>query len=265
MKKNLILFVLLVGAVCFINSCKKESSSSENPSAGTDIADASYYPVGDGTSYKYNVARTDSDGTQNSGERTTHYEGTQLIGNTTYQAQIDSINISGITSVSLSYFRKSETGVFFFLDTTGLAASTPELIPYLQYLTIDSEMRLLLFPIEDNSNWSVFKMTINATGFSFSPVEVTAAYDGKETLTLNLNSGNVDVETIRLKCTLKVQTDPLSPPQSFSAYCWLAKDIGLVKWDGNGTIVGAFTGNGIDFADTSSTVIMNVTDYNILK
>ena len=231
MKRNLILFVLLVGTVCFINSCKKESSSSESPPTGTDIADASYYPAGDGTSYIYNVDRTDSNGTQNSGERTTHYQGTQLIESTTYQVQIDSINISGITTTNLSYFRKSETGVFFFLDTTGLAASTPELIPYLQYLSIDSEMRLLLLPIDDNSNWSVFKLTINGAGFSFSPVEVTTAYDGKETLTLNLNSGNVDVETIRLKFTLKVQSDPLNPPQSFIAYCWLAKNIGLVKWN----------------------------------
>lgn len=263
MKRNLILFVLLVVAVCFINSCKKESSSPESPSTGNDVADASYYPAGDGTVYKYNIVRTDSNGTQNSGERTTRYEGTQLIGNTTYQVQIDSINISGFTNTSLSYFKKDDNGVSFFLDTTGLVASTPEIIPYLQYLTLDSEMKLLTFPISDNSNWSVFKMTINATGFSFSPVEVTTAYDGKETLPLNLSSGNVDVETIRLKFTLKVQSDLLSQPQSFVAYCWLAKNIGLVKWDGNGAIVGAFTGNGIDFTDSTSTVIMNVTDYNI--
>ena len=179
--------------------------------------------------------------------------------------EVDSINISGFTTASLSYFREDNNGVSFLLDTTGLVASTPAIIPYLQYLTLDSEMKLLTFPISDNSNWSVFGMTINATGFSFSPVVVTTAYDGKETLTLNLSSGNVDVETVRLKFTLKVQTDPLNPPQSFVAYCWLAKDIGLVKWDGNGAIVGAFTGNGIDFADTTSTVIMNVTDYNISK
>jgi hypothetical protein len=263
MKKNLILFVLLVGAVCFINSCKKESSSAESPGTGTDVADASYYPTGDGTSYKYSVARTDSDGTQSNGERTTRYEGTQLIANTAYQVQVDSVNISGTTTASLSYFRKSETGVFFFLDTTGLAASTPELIPYLQYLTIDSEMRLLLLPVEDNSNWSVFKMSINAPGFSFSPVEVATAYDGKETLTLSLNSGNVDIETVRLKFNLKYQSDPLKSSQNFVAYGWLAKDIGFVKWEGSGIIIGAFTGSGINFADTSSVVIMNISDYNI--
>jgi hypothetical protein len=265
MKKNLILFVLLIGAVCFINSCKKNSSSTENPTTGTVVADASYYPAGDGTYYKYNVDKTDSDGTQSTGERTTHYTGTQLIANATYQIQVDSINISGIATTSLSYFRKSDTGVFFFLDTTGLVTSTPGLIPYLQYLTFDSEMKLLILPVSDNSSWSVFKMTINATGFSFSPVEVTTAYDGKETLTLNLNSGNVDVETVRLKFNLKVQTDISKPPQSYSAYCWLAKDIGFVKWEGNGTIIGAFTGNGIDFADTSSVVVQTLAEYIIAK
>ena len=263
MKMNLILFVLLVGAVCFINSCKKESSSTENPGTGTEVADASYYPVGNGTSYKYNVDRTDSNGTQSSGERKTRYNGNQIIANTTYQLQFDSTSISGINTAGITYFRKSETGIFFFLDTTGLAESTPELIPYLQNLSIDSEMRLLLLPIQDNSSWSVFKMNINASGFSFSPVEVTSVYDGKETLTLSLNSGNIDVETVRLKFNLKVQTDPLNPSQNFVAYGWLAKDIGFVKWEGNGTVIGAFTGNGIDFADTTSVVIMNINDYNI--
>ncbi len=264
MKKDLILFVLLVGAVCFINSCKKESTT-QSPSEETVVADTSYYPVGDGTSYKYNVARTDSDGAKSTGERTTRYEGTQIKANTAYQVQVDSNNISGLTTTSLSYFRKSDTGVFFLLDTAGLAASTPELIPYLQYLTIDSEMRLLFLPIKDNSSWTVFKMNINATAFSFSPVEVTTAYDGKETLTLSLSSGNIELETIRLKFTLKVQTDPLKTSQNYTAYGWLAKGIGFVKWDGSGTIIGAFTGRGVDFADTSSVVIMNISDYNISK
>lgn len=261
MKRNLILFVLIAASIYFINACK-ESSTTESP-AGTVVADASYYPVNDGTSYKYNVDRTDSNGTKTTGERSTRYLGAQVIANVAYQAQFDSINMSGQTSTSLSYFRKTDSGVFFFLDTTGLSVSTPELIPYLQYLTIDSEMRLLFFPVSDNSNWTVFKMNINTEGFSFNPVEVNTTYDGRETLTLNLNSVSTDVEAVRLKFTLKYQTDPFTIPQNFIAYGWVAKDIGFVKWEGSGTIIGAFTGKGVDFADTSSIVLMNVTEFVI--
>jgi len=260
MKRKLIVFGLLIGAVCFVDACKKESST-ENPS-GTVVAGESYYPSGNGTSYKYYVDKTDSSGTETTGERSTRYMGTQLIANTSYQVQVDSIIISGVTSTSLSYFRKSDTGVFFLLDTTGLTVSVPELIPYLPYLTIDSEMRVLFLPVSDNSNWTVFKMNINTQGFSFNPVEVTTIYDGKETLVLNLNSGSTNVEAVRLKFTLKYQPDPLSPAHSFIAYGWLADNIGFVKWEGNGTIIGAFTGNGVDFADTSSVVIQTLTEYN---
>ena len=259
MKRKYILFILFISIVYLFNACK-ESNTSEPPNA-VEVADSTYFPSNDGSYYKYDAES--KNGSQETGERYTYYRGADIKGTTTYQVQIDSIILTGQASVeSRSYFRKSESGVFFFLDTTGLAASTPDLIPYLQYLTIDSEMRLLFLPVTDNSSWTVFKMNINSSGLSFNPVVVTAAYDGKETLTLNLNSSNVNVETVKLKFTLTIAI-PGTTTQTYTAFGWIASGIGFVKWEGNGTLIGAFTGNGIDFADTSSVHTQTLVEYNI--
>lgn len=256
MKRNLLLFVLLIAVVYFINACKE--SSTTQTEEGTVVADTSYYPVGDGTSYKYNVDRTDSNGTQTSGNRSTLYSGNITIAGTPYQIQIDTVNISGLISRGFSYFRKTESGVFFFLDTAGLASSIPDTL--IQYITIDSEIRLLYIPVSENSSWTAFRINLNYQGIiNFNPIEVSVAYDGKD----NLSVGGSNVEAIRLKFTLKYQTDPFTAPKNFFAYGWIAKGIGFVKWEGNSTIIGTFTGNGVDFADTSSTVVMNLTEYDI--
>jgi hypothetical protein len=256
MKRNLILFVLLMGVVYFINACK-ESNTTETEE-GSIVADASYYPVGEGTSYKYSVERTDSNGNQSNGSRSTLLSGSTTIAGVPYQIQIDTVNIAGETSTGLSYFRKTDSGVFFFLDTTGLGSSIADTL--LQYLTIDPEIRLLYIPISDNSSWTAFRINLSYQGIiNFNPIEVSVAYDGKE----NLSVGSSDVQAVKLKFTLKYQTNPLSTPQNFIAYGWLAKDIGFVKWDGNGTIIGAFTGSGVDFADTNSTVVMNLMEFDI--
>jgi hypothetical protein len=256
MKRNLILFVLLMGVIYFINACKELSTTETG--AEPIVADASFYPAKDGTSYKYNVEKTDSNDEQTTGERYTWYLGTDIKEDVVYQVQFDTVTLSNQTTAGLSYFRKTETGVFFFLDTTGFAASIGDSI--IQNLTFNLEMRLLLFPIEETSNWDVFNITFQDI---FNPIVVSASFDGTETLMLNLSSSNTEVETVRLKFTLKYQTDPFSAAQNFYANGWLAKDIGFVKWEGSGTIVGAFTGNGVDFADTNSTVVMNLTEPDI--
>jgi len=261
MKNKILLFILFGIMIYSFNACK-ESSTNENP-PGDPVADTSYYPVSDGTFYKYNI-QTDSSGNQNSGERITYYSGTSVKENVNYQIQVDTLTFGGLSSSTISYFRKTDTGVFFYLDTTGLAGAVPGLDTLLQYLTIDSELRLLLLPVFDNSTWTAFKMNLNYQGLiNFNPVELTAVYDGKETLTLNLNPSE-NVECGRLKFTLKYRSSPFNPAQEFSpAYGWIAKGIGIVKWQGNGTIIGVFSGNGIDFDDSTSVFTQNLIDYRI--
>lgn len=258
MKTKTVLLVFFISLVYLFNACK-DSDSTGPPDVDVD---ESYFPASDGSSYKYNIEETDSNGTQNVGERSSWYSGTESKNNVLYQVQYDSVTIAGQPASSLSYFRKTDSGVFFFIDTTGLSSEVPDSL--LQYLTIDSEMRLLFLPISEGTSWTAFRINLNYQGiFNFNPIEVTAVYEGKENLTLNLNSGNTNVEAAKLKFNLKYQLDPFAPPENFEAFGWLAKDIGFVKWEGSGTIIGAFTGSGIDFDNTASVVTMNISDFNI--
>jgi archaellum component FlaG (FlaF/FlaG flagellin family) len=106
-------------------------------------------------------------------------------------------------------------------------------------------------------------MSLNVQGFTFSPVELNASLAGKEDLTLNLIRGNEDVEAVKIRFRLSIRTSPLSASVNYEAFAWLAKNIGVVKWQGNGTIINVFTGGGIVFADTSSTVTQNLVEYDV--
>ena len=258
MKTKFITLIFVIIAGYIFNSCDSDSSTQ---SSGDVVADETYFPAGDGTSYKYNVDKVNSDDTQASGSRSSAYSRTTAHEGVIYQIQIDSLTLSGLTTVNSAFFRKTDTGVFFFLDTTGLSASIPDSL--LPSLTFDTDMRLLLFPINEESSWPVFKMSLNVQGFTFSPVELNASLAGKENFTLNLIRGNENVEAVKIRFRLSIRTSPLSASVNYEAFAWLAKNIGVVKWQGNGTIINAFTGGGIVFADTSSTVTQNLVEYDV--
>ena len=260
MKTKFIVLVFLVIAVYLFSSC--DSDSSTNGSTGETVADATYYPAGDGTSYKYNVDKVDSNNNQTVGNRSSRYSGTTVFGGVIYQVQIDSLTLSGLTVLDSAFFWKTETGVFFFLDTTGLSESLPSDISITD-ITFDHDMRAFIFPINEQSNWTVFKMNITVQGFTFTPVEVAANFTSKESLTLNLTSGDMNVEAVKIRFTLTIRLSPFSAGINYQAFAWIAKDIGIVKWEGNGTIINAFTGGGIVFADTSSTVIQTLVEYDV--
>ncbi len=253
--KRIIVFmpVLLISALMFY-SCSKSNPESSNPPANT----GGYFPNGDQSYYKYSVDRTDSTGTMQTGTRSTTYDGNGTINGTTYQKQVDSLFILSQTNVGVSYFRKTDTGVFYFLDTTGLAGVIPDSLK--QYITLDAEMRLLLLPFQSGSTWPVFKMTLSNI---VTLVDVNATYLGTDSVTLNLNSGTVTEEASKIKYDISLTLGLGVPTVTYSTYAWLVNNIGFVKWQGNGAIVDAFTGGGINFADTSSTVTMSLTQYNL--
>jgi hypothetical protein len=254
MKTNIIILIILVTVACIFNSCKSDSSTE---SSGELVADETYFPAGEGTSYKYNVNRVDAENNQSTGTRSSVYSGTMGI----YQIQIDSLIFPELTTVDSAFFRKTGTGIFFFLDTTGLYTSIPDSL--LPSLTFDEEMRSFLFPMYDQSNWPVFKMALTVQGFTFYPVEVNASYAGKENLSLNLIDGTENVDAVKVMFRLSIKTNPLGSAANYDAFAWLAKDKGIVKWQGCGTIVNAFTGGGIVFDDTTSTVSQDIIEYNI--
>jgi hypothetical protein len=260
MKKFISAVITIFALALLINACK---NSSTNPPTQVNTG---YFPNGDGTTYMYSVEKTDSTGTQYAGTRNTEYNGTSVLSGTTYQVQIDSMNISGIGTVSFSYFRKNDNGVFYFLDTTGLAAYIPDSLR--PYISIDTEMRELLFPLVANSTWPVFKMSLHYAIINLTIIDVSAAYDGTENLTLHLTSGDVNKSAVKVKYTLSLQIpDPNNPlhiiSSSYNAYAWFVDGIGAVQWQGNGAILNVFSGSGVDFSDTTTVVTQSLISYNV--
>jgi hypothetical protein len=97
----------------------------------------------------------------------------------------------------------------------------------------------------------------------FNAVLLRGTYDGMENLTLGFDPPR-NVDAVRLKFTLSIRLDPFAPVRTYTAFGWIASGIGFVKWQGNGTVVGVFTGNGVDFDDTTSVFTQNITQFNLI-
>ncbi len=263
MRSKLLGVIALVIFALMFSACKSNSTTAP----ATPSSSSNYYPNSDGSSYKYDVTRTDSSGNQTSGTRTTNYSGTTVLGGTTYQNEIDTLTFGGFSQVFTSLFLKNDTGVMFALDTTGLSSSIPDSL--LSYHTFDASLKVLSFPFQDGGSWPVFNMRLKFGSLSINLVTVTAYYMGTEPVTLNLNSGTVTNTAAKIKYDLKLSipnlNNPLAAPavSDYIAYAWLVQNIGVVKWEGNGAITGAFTGSGISFSDTTSTVTQSLVSYSI--
>jgi hypothetical protein len=255
MKIRMIITAAVLSSFFLFEACK-ESSTTQPP---LDIeVDESYFPALTGSYYRYLVVVTDSLGFQVTGTRSSFYNGETVIANTSYIIQIDTTETSAETTINFSYFRTTDSGVFYYLDTTGFA----ELIPsdLLQGTTIDTEIRLLFIPMFSNTSWVVFKININVPPLSFNPVEVTAVFETKEVI--NVEPLFINQEAVKIKFNLAVR-NPTGPSLNYEAYGWLVQNVGFVKWEGNSTLVSAFTGGGIDFADTTSVVTQSLIEFAI--
>ena len=78
-----------------------------------------------------------------------------------------------------------------------------------------------------------------------------------EQVSLSLSSGTV-TQTAQVQYTIKLNIPNASNPlagtvsSTYTAYAWFANNIGIVQIQGNATLLDAFTGNGINFADPTS-------------
>lgn len=258
--KNIILLSLAAVLSLGYLGCKKtESEGPTSPGAAEN-----YFPNNEGTNYKYSYTRIDSTG-QHTGTRSTYYKGSIAISGTAYHIQIDSLSLSAALQIDSSYFRTTTAGAYYFIDTTGFAASITDssLIPLIPFVKIDDELLAYSFPLQAGKNWPVFKITLTSPIVA-TVVDVSALAVGTETITLNLQSGQTNKEAMKVKFTLTLRLNPLSPiVQTYIAYVWLVQDIGPAKWEGSGTLVNVFTGLGIDFADTTTVVQQSLIDYQI--
>jgi len=263
MIKKVILISTVFSFAILFNACKSKSSTEPN----TSSVSGDFFPNGDGSSYKYSTVRTDSNGTQTSGTRSTSYSGTTDMNGSTFQNQIDTITFSGYSTVAHSFFLKSSSSVVYALDTAGLSQTIPDSLK--QYIQLDATLKLLQTPFSDGENWPVFNLSLKFGSITFNLVNVTAYYEGMENVPLNLVTGNVTENAAKVKYTLKLTIpnlqNPLSAPYTatYNAYAWFASGIGAIKWQGNSAVLGAFAGSGINIGDTTSTITQSLVSYNL--
>jgi hypothetical protein len=251
-----LLGIFLITAALFFSACDDDNPSDPGPGNG---GGGGYFPNGDGTYYKYSMSTTDSTGSPENGTRTSRYSGTQSVQGINYQVQYDTIYLNQ-TTATVSNFRKTDTGVFYFMDTTGLSASIPDSIE--QYLSTDDEVRALLFPLGEGSSWTVFKVQLSYGPIVFYPVDVSASYAGTENVVLNLTSGQQTKSAIKIKYVMKLTFDFGAPSRNYEAHAWAVDSIGIVKWEGNAALLNGISGGGIDFDDTTRVVTQNLIEYD---
>ena len=270
MIKKVILISTVFSFAILFNACKSKSSTEPN----TSSVSGDFFPNGDGSSYKYSTVRTDSNGTQTSGTRSTTYSGTTDMNGITFQNQIDTITVNGYSTVAHSFFLKSDSSVVYALDTAGLSQTIPDSLKQIFQLQFDPTLKLLQLPLQDGATWPVFNLSLKISlgggaNLTFNVVNVSASYEGMEQVPLNLTTGNVTENAAKIKYTLKLSIpdtqNPLATPSSvtYISYAWLANNIGIVQWRGNGLISSVFGGGGINFADTTSTVTQSLVSYKI--
>ena len=264
--KKFVLIIILISALLFYFSCNKSSNPVNNNTNQTSAA--AYYPGNEGSNFDYSI-QVDSLGQNTQGERKVAFTGTTAIENTTYFIQSNSNILPASTTNTNTYFRRTDGGVFFFIDTTGLYRFIPASLAGSLTIEADKELGVLTSNLNVNNSWKAYKLNVKfGSLFNISVIDLTAYYQGTEDLTLNIQSGQVNesAEKINYVFTLSIPdtTDFTKLNTStFESTAWFVKDLGLVKCQGNLTVVNAISGYGIDFDDTIKTIVQNLKSYTL--
>lgn len=233
MKKS---FLLVLFTIMIVVSCKESTTESQ-----PNVTSPDYFPNSNGNYYFYSVMLTDSSGLNHTGSRKIYYTGDTTLPQTPYQIRIDSLELNGDQSILNSYFRKSSTGVFYLIDTTGFSSVVPDSL--LGSISFDLEYRILFQPLEIFQIWPVFKVQLNVIQFDVFTIDAQVISKDKIDLTLNDSLVTKDVFTIRYSAILT--TNLIQPPRTFTAIGEIAEGIGFIRWEGDSEIFNFFAGRNI--------------------
>jgi hypothetical protein len=251
-----IIFLALLSLVILIGC--EEDTPNEPPAK--DFPD--YYPSGIGSTFKYSVTEKDSVGNLlQSGTRNILFSGSYNLNGIDYTTQEDSLDFGSQSSVSTYLVRKSETGVFYAVDTSQISLLIPDSLK--QFVTLRTEMQLLFYPLTTGSSWSLYRITAEVQpGIEVKILDIVANFEGIEYIQLNIDSINVVVPSRRVKYTLELYTEIGSEPQKYSSYMWYVANIGLVKYEGNQFMVN-IGGGGITFEPSPNILSQELIEYVI--
>jgi hypothetical protein len=255
LKLKLFFFTLL--SLAILIGCEEETP---NEPPAQNFPD--YYPDGIGSTFKYSMTEKDSIGNLlQSGTRNILFSGTYNLNGIDYTTQEDSLDFGSQSSVNTYLFRKTETAVFYAIDTSQISVLIPDTLK--QFVTLRDEMQLLFYPLTSGSSWSLYRITAQVQpGIEVKILDIIASFENSEQINLNLTSGTVRVNSQKVKYTLELYTDIGSEPQRYISYMWFVKDIGLVKFEGNQFIV-SIGGGGITFDPSPNILTQELIDYSI--
>lgn len=250
-----ILAILIVVFIFF--SCTSDNST--NPPE-QNFAD--YYPGGIGSTFKYSVIETDSIGNVvQSGTRNILLSGSFNFRGREYITQEDSLDFGSQSSINTFLFRKTETGVFYAIDTSQISLLIPDSLK--QYVSLRDEMQLLFYPLTSGSSWSLYRVTADIQPvISIKILDIVASFEKSEQVDLNLSTGTVSMSSQKVKYTLELYSDFGSPHSMYTAYMWYVENIGLVKFQGNQFIINLI-GGGISIEPSPDILTQELTEYSL--
>jgi hypothetical protein len=256
MKKFL---VLLLFSLIFI-ACKDDPV---NPPAD---GGSNLYPVKPQTRHEYDLTVTSNDTNYTASRSITNSGRTVAFRNVQYSALVDSLFLNSNFTVSEQWVRSTEGGVYFHIDTTGLSGVIPP--DFLPNLHVDTEFRLLALPLSQANEWIAYRIELRAEGASIPLVEVRAFREVEEAVNINLTSGTINRNAVRVRYDAVIRTPNPSNPFTFnsvtySAHLWYSNDIGLVRVHGNGIIFSALTSGSFSLGDTTTTATQDLRAYFI--
>ena len=221
-----------------------------------------YYPTRIGSTYKYSVIETDSLGNiVQEGTRNILFSGTAMYNGINYTTQEDSLDFGSQSDVSTYLVRKTETGVFYTVDTSQIALLIPDSLK--QYVTLRDEMQLLFYPLTTGSTWSLYRITAEVQpGIEIKILDIVASFVSTEQVALNLDSVTVVFPSRKVSYTVELYTEIGLAPETYTAYMWYVANIGLIKFEGNQFVVDV-GGGGISFEPSPNILTQELINYNI--
>jgi len=265
MKKSLSYLVIILFVV-FISACDSNDSGTNEPTDGSSAAQ--YYPGAVGTTYKYQGQVTDSTGSSSTYTRDANYTSQMTMNGNTYIVQSNVITAGTGNTTGEFLFRTSTTGLFVYVDASGLESLLDSVdTGGIQLdITADPEVKMISYPFDSSPEWDAFNVDVGAYNglISLNILSLKGYYRGQESVTV-MNQ-NMTAEKVEYIATIKIpeSIEDIANPRSItvSAYAWFVKDIGLVKLDGSEILTGAFTGGDL-MLDGDGSITEVLASYNI--
>jgi len=250
-----ILFRFLI-FLFFIIGCTETTTEPES----TTYPD--YYPTSTNSTLKYSVIEKDTLGNIiQSGTRNILYSGSTNYNGINYTTQNDSLHFGNQSSISTYLVRKSETGVFYAVDTSQISLLIPDSLK--QYVTLRNEMQLLFYPLTSGSSWSLYRITAEVQpNFEIKILDIIARFEGVEQIDLNIDSVRIVFPSRKVSYTVEIFSEIGSAPETYTAYMWYVQNIGLVKFEGNQFLIDT-GGGGITIEPSPNILTQELIDYDI--